>query len=798
VPWDIAGAFDNLTYQLWLSAASILWQPHVTMVAVAHTFSRLAATLTAGVLPLILSFVTAYIRQSNLYATAAALAVALAALGLAASYLDLRMIDLRQFITYAVLAGLVLSQGPALMTDVEGARREVAAAVYERAYATVKGDTLAGAFSAAPMPSEPWAQFDLVDYDPVGYSALDVALSALEASPAEAMLPGLPSGFAAAFFPHGSITDLDAARRADAIQTGWQGVMRLLLAYPLSIVAVIEGLMEVVFSAAGMILLAALPLALVFGFFLPTEAIVTRLLRQYTMFFVNYVVVSMLAAVGVSGLVAAATRRSLTMMAAGAVLSALFYFFGVRVAVRALQSSFTAFTGSVAQTLNVEGPGRAVRRGLSTAVGLAGAGLAIAGGAPLLAPAVLRAGRSFTEGDDGRESAGSLARTGLRLAGSSLMRRSSLARLDPGAEGMMHELVDADADTVRLAARRFSRVQGRTPADGGTGAGHVNEDRVLHRSGQETIAAAGERYGPEWLEEVSGAVEDVVGEMRDRGLESREIVERFGNRDAIALASHGGRKVLAALGDGTRGTLRDPLARQALRAVMDHRVTRRGGPRGTGLHEPEWSLDTTTEIETAVACYGADWDTQVSQAIDETLEGMRRRGVSSGDIPYRFVDRRGDVVLSSEGGRAVIGRLNRRVRESMEEPQGRSAVLGMVAERVMPRTEIGRQDITDAIADVVDAGAARGGADAVARRLNVVPEALGSAYGPITSLLRRAEEQGLSGEDIRRTRFGPAAHDHGTGNWVQALVKRMPDRIPVRRSHLDPRARREGGEGHEA
>jgi hypothetical protein len=732
-----------MTYQLWLSIATMLWQPHVTMIAISYAFSKLAEILTGGILPLILSFIITYLQETSIYSIAATLAVALAALGLAASFLDLRIVDLRQFIKYAFLASVVLSQGPALMADVEATRRDVASAVYERAYSEVGSGEFAHAFSAAPTPAEPWARFDLTDYDPAGYSAFDVALSALQSSPAEAMLPGLPSGFTAVFFPHASITDLDAGTRSDAIQTGWHGVVRLVLAYPLSIVSVVESLMEVIFSAAGMILLTALPFALVFGFFLPTEAILTRLLRQYLLFFLNYVVVSMLIAVGVSGLVAAASRHSLTMMAAGAFLSAVFYFFGMRVAGGALRSSFTAFTSSVAQALNVEAPEEAARRGLGTATGVLGAGVAVAAGAPFLAPAAMQAGQSLTAGGEGGERAKSIARVSLGYLGGTMMHGSGLAgpataistmQALGGGQGGMGSMLDdlsaADATMVGLssqtpwgaalaldrAARRRDRFQRkwsggeRSPsvelgvgpsgphgsysdADPGIAMerpGPARQGRVPLRrvpsSWQRYIDPAIARYGDNWAREINAAIGDVVDEFRQAGVSLSELVEHFTDDEGkLALSTAGGRRVFDRLSDETKATLRDPEGRMAIRALIGQEVVAQ--PVTTRLPPPQERAAWQQSLESAIDQYGDVWADKVAEAIRDAVREMQRDGASPEVVWERFTDADGSPVLWSEGGREVFDRLDAQTQGTLEDPKARKAVQAMVGQHMTSRLQ---------------------------------------------------------------------------------------------------------------
>ena len=742
MPWEIGPAIDNALYQVEWSLAFYAWQPHTTMMAISHVFANLSDSLTTNMLPMVVDFVIQYIKTSNIFGIGVALALVLAGLSMLGSFIDLSIVDLKQVFRYAILISLVLAYGASAMQSVEILRGNLASALYENAYSAIaSGSGFSGVF-AAPAETDPWARFELEDRAPPRgrTSAYDVALSALESSAMEAVLPSLPSGFESRYFPHPSIASLNESRRSNAIQAGWQGIVRLVLSYPLSVVSLVETGMEVLFAIAGMILLASMPFALVFGLFRPTDAIVGRLLQQYLTFFVNYVVVSMLISIGVSGLVSAAATRSMTMMAAGAVLSAIFYWFGVKSAWGAAKSSFTAVTGSVAQALDVEEPvgaaGGALRTAGGMVVGAGGAVAAAAAGMPQLAPAALKAGQSFSElGADERdaERRKGRIRAGLGVFGGMAMQGTPIqgpataltAMRSFGTEGGMDEMLTgleaADATMVGLSSRSpFGAVYAL--------------DRARRRR---------ERLENQYGDKKTGKQ---VGDDVGRG------------------------------GAGQRGAKTG--------SATASPATNTGAAVGLTFR-PKDDSPWKQEIEQAMLQFGDHWAQEVANAVRETADQLRDQGMTEKEVARHFVDDEREPSFNSAHGRTIFDNLGEETKRLLaNESEALRAARGIIGEEVMPTREITREELADAVAYAVNnAGNETGAAArAVAESLGVAIEELGAQYPAYNSLVKTVRKTGGTGEDVRRQLLDPSG-DFLTEN-TKKLTRFMPQEIIFKETKL--------------
>ncbi len=605
LPWDIGAAMDNLGYQTLKTVAELLWVFHAVLLTLSYFIHLAAEKLTQGLLPLILKIATDYLKESGIFKALAEIAFLLVILGLIASFIEVRLVDLRKFLLYAILASLVLSSGPAMMSRIEATRRDAARALNERVFSQVLGSGDLG-YGDLPAPA-PWASFTLNDYDEPGYTARDAALSALLVGGGhEEMFGPLPQQFRSQYFePISLITLTDPAARNVALDQANNGVTRLLLAYPLSLVSVLEGLVELLFSVAGAFLMIALPFSLLFAFFLPTEGITLGLLRQYLNLLLNYFVVNVLIAIGLAGLVAAAARGSLLLAVGGSAMAWLFFAFGLNVAKQSAQGSFTALTGSVAGLLGVRDPVadalQGARQAAGVAVGLAGAGVAAAAGMPQLAPTALSLG--IGGGTPGpADHLKTVARVGLGLMGGEMMQGTPIAGLATAAS-TVQSMSDGKGLLDNLAKLQGSdAVMVGMRAGAGDVAGiAIGLDRALDRrerladkaQKQEKETAKPPTYipdvaspwrepidrglrqqGEEWGARIAQAIVQTLESYRGQGLSETALVQKFTNSEgAPALDSAGSKAVFAQLDSQTRDTLlKTPEAKAAFVGLVGEAV----------------------------------------------------------------------------------------------------------------------------------------------------------------------------------------------------------------------------------
>ena len=583
---DFGKYIAEAQYQFIFSLAYIAWLPHQILLTAAYYTNLAARFLMTRVFPLVIQQVITYITEAGLPQTIMTVAILLAAVSIVTAFAPevFKFADLRKILLYGIAASIIFSSGPALMAQVDSVRTSLASVLYASVSASSGGAWGFGGSGSAP----PWATFGGVDDyfsgSLPGISVLDVGMSALGIGEGEESSPELPAGFRAQFFPDESILTKREGDRTTAIQVASQGVTRLMMLYPLSIVAVMEGALQLMFSVAAFIILASIPLALLFAFFLPTEAIFLSLARQYTNLIVSYVSVTLLIAVGVSGLLAAAGSGNAGAVAAASIFTGVFCWYGFSVAKGSVTSSFTALTGAIATTVGGREPigemTGAVQSAVGTTVGLAGAGLALAAGAPMLAPAALQAGQSLGEHRD-QEQAKGLVRTGLGFLGGKLMQGTSLAEPaqavsmlgsfggEDGIGGLAARLTASDAATAGLTS-------GSNPV-----AMMMSLDRTVTR--RERMKR---RYGSEdddpnspWRGEISQAQQQFGDEWTDqmrlhvRSQARPERAAEYVNSDGqLDMRSAGVRAVVESLPVELKQMLLEPVARQALEGMIGEAV----------------------------------------------------------------------------------------------------------------------------------------------------------------------------------------------------------------------------------
>lgn len=748
IPWDLGKTFDNLQYQFVYFLATQVYLPHSILLTVAYYLDRASQILTGGLLPLALTVIATMLAETNIFVTVGTIAVLLFGLSLILSFLNWRPVELSKILWYLLLAVLFLAQGPEFMTLIERTRRDIAGAVYERTYASVySGGEWGNLFGGVGAPAE-WATFQIQDYHAPGYNVQDVALSALIVGQGEESSGALSSGLAGRFFPYpNGIANLSEGQRSEALNRAKDGIARILLIYPLSVIAVIEAFMELTFSVAGFFLMLAIPLALVMSFFAPTEGIFLNLVQKYVTLLLNYVVISALISIGVAGMISAAVNGSLIFAIAGAVFACMFYAFGVSMGWQSARSSAFALSGTMATTLGVKDP---VMSGLDAAntavgagVGLVGAAAAVAAGMPMLAPAAFNIGgemkpfgaltsdeRASVDYHPGWETAKGLIRTGLGVAGGEMLRGSPMSGLATGFS-MMSGMSDSVGGMLR-----------ETPAS----------DAVM--VGLTTNAA-----NPAAL----AIALDRTSQRRER------LQRRYGDRD------HRDRDAAA------------PPARRATTSAPEPAVEL-----ATQIPQPNTSQSIgyvsdpvspwRAVVDEGIRNHGDAWANKVAQALRETVTSLRGQGVPSEQIPQQFVNETGQPDIRTRGGREVFDRLDLDAKQVLRDPTAQAALAGIVGETVMPRVQVSREDLIHAVAQAVEDGATQG-AEAVAQKLGSTGSALGSSYGAVNAIVARAQSMGVSAADtemLLRTGMVPAQHATTPGiEQLGAMSAMLPNSLTV-------------------
>jgi hypothetical protein len=670
-----------------------------------------------------------------------------------------------------VLSSLILSQGPDAMVRIEEMRRKQAQLLYERTYSEMSSSGVLSGVLSAGAGTASWASFSMRSFYSAGLSAEDAALSVVGVQHKGEELRGtLPSGLENRFFTPASIRQLNEGTRNAELQEATNGVMLLVMTYPVSIVAVWEGVMELLFGIAAFFLLISLPISLVFSFFLPTEGVFLGILKQYGYLLMYYMILNMLIAMGMSGLVLAAGQGSVPLAVGGSVFSMVFYAFGLNLAKQSAMNSFTALSGGVAQTMGFRDPTQqavgAVKTAGGLALGAAGAGLALAAGAPMLAPSLLGAGAGAGgAGSDGRSAVtGGDGSTGLQGQGwqsptlEAMDRQKSWVRAGLGwAGGRLMKGTPFQGPATSLATMKSrdidipEAVQAATGADaalvGLTAGGRsffddfIVMDRISRRARQR-MNAAGSRH--------ARSFRDVAQEQE----------QRLGSAD----------------GSHQQGPQQPQQpAPPAPPPEPDYSRMRYQ----TSSSSP-WKRD----IHEALNQYGEKWGHEMARAISRSLVRYLNEGLSDEEIRARFLED-GEPSLQTAGAHQVFRNLPEEQRETLRTEAAQAAMSGMIGEAVMPRTQVSRDDLARAIADAVRDGFVEGqGAEAVARQLGTSGDGLGHDYGVVNRVADDVARSGLSPQEIEITLATGEVFD---GREDLARNRHLlPDEITFRKSRLDP------------
>ncbi len=488
------------------------------------------------------------------------------------------------------------------------------------------------------------------------------------------------------------------------------------------------------------------------SFFAPTEGVFLGLVQKYATLVLNYVVVSALISIGVAALVAAVLNGSLVIAIAGALFAALFYSFGWSLAVSSAKSSMFALSGALATSLGVQDPIAggldAAQSTLGLGVGLAGAAVATAAGAPFLAPAMFNIGGQMKPFGDltaeqqaqvdykpGLETTKGVLRAGLGIAGGSMMRGtpvanpatalSMLSGMSDSMDGMVRETPAGDAVMVGLTTNAANPI-GLALA----------LDRTSRRRGN-----LNRRYG--------------------------------GHRDAAA-----GQSPHTPPG-AAPGEPPPPLIQEA-----------RGTPGAAVPYQPDPVSPWRTAIDEGLRNHGESWATHIAQALREMKEYLISTGQSPEDIAQHFANAHGEPDLRSAGGRALFDHLDAETRQTLRDPVAQAATAGLIGEAVMPRVEVQQREFLTALSRAV-AERDVSGAEAVARQLGSTPTALGSAYGPVNAIVAQARQLGLSAEETEMTLYGNIPPQHAAAPGITQLAaqgRMLPNALRVVQTAVTPAA----------
>jgi hypothetical protein len=404
---DPGGCVDAAMYSFWYGLAGLGWSIDRTLLLLAYqldafrwwlvevAFTSAYQVLVQIIDPLILPFATL------------AVIVGCLAFLLLPLFGRTNLVNIRHALVWTVLGPLLLSLSGPLIVQLEQLRSSVGSALFDGVSAIAPGAIFGAAASdmraPAPLyPANPCGNATLARHSVSGLHMDDLAGAMLWADAEDIHCPdrGGPSADIPDLFfeaaPAGpgyardeDISQMDAGNdRSQAVQNMQRGAIRTFLGILPCILAVLDALVQLVFSLCIIALWIGLPIGLVFVFFEQTSSGVTGLLRRLLGVLQVSWSSSVLLGIVAACLIAAAELRNAAAYTGFAIGGIVLTGYMLIIAVDTLKSCIRTLNDTVATAtgLSVTRPFALAGEAAATAVGV-GAAVATGGAATALTAA---------------------------------------------------------------------------------------------------------------------------------------------------------------------------------------------------------------------------------------------------------------------------------------------------------------------------------------------------------------------------------------------------------------------------
>lgn len=308
-----------------------------------------------------------------------------------------RWVDPGKLFTYGLIAFFFFSSPIVVIDMMEDLRQSLNAGIDQALIDGAAGDIFATNMDGTD-PGLPGAIGDVNSDGVIGSFDL-VAAFMLVANLDELDSSEFPVDFEATFFPFGDPTGINLADEADqqlAKALASQGIERLLFALVAIPTAIAEHFLRLALTGVAMFLYAGVPFALLFAFFIYTQAFLGAYLRQ----FINLLIETLMSVIIVSimiGLLAAAAQQGIGLYIGASIITLIVILWRIKSAMKLGTAAFNLFGGAMLSGgsggMELANMGKQAVMGT---VGLAGAALTggatlAAGGAALASVAALQA-----------------------------------------------------------------------------------------------------------------------------------------------------------------------------------------------------------------------------------------------------------------------------------------------------------------------------------------------------------------------------------------------------------------------
>ena len=372
-----------------------------------------------------------------------------------------KWVDPSKLLTYGLLALFFFSSPILIVNQMESLRTSLNAGINQDLLDGASGDIFSAGMNGTDV-GLPSAIPDTNSDGVVGSFDLVSAFMAV-GNLDELDSNEFPVDFEATYFPFGDPSTINLSDEADrelAKASANDGIERLLFALIAIPTAIAEHLLRLSLTGAAMLLYAGFPFAMLFAFFVYTQAFLGAYLRQ----FVNLLIETFLSVIIVAiliGLLIAAAQQGFGLYIGASIIVVIFIVWRIMSALRLASRALDLFGGSMitggAGGMELANMGRRAVAGTASvagAVATGGASLAV-GGAIMASAAAVRA--------DAR-SGGTYLRTDPSKADGRVRQLQTMAGYAFGRNETTRRIIDS-THNVRTLARNFrdGQAQDHTP-----------------------------------------------------------------------------------------------------------------------------------------------------------------------------------------------------------------------------------------------------------------------------------------------------------------------------------------------
>ena len=315
-----------------------------------------------------------------------------------------RWVDPSKLFTYGLIAFFFFSSPIVVIDMMEQLRQSLNAGIDQALIDGAAGDIFNAGMDGTD-PGLPGAIPDVNSDGVIGSFDL-VAAFMLVANLDELDNNEFPVDFQTTYFPFGDPTTINLADEADrqlAKSLASQGIERLLFALVAIPTAIAEHFLRLALTAVAMFLYAGVPFAMLFAFFIYTQAFLGAYLKQFINLLIETFMSVIIAAIMI-GLLAAAAQQGTGLYIGASIITLIVLLWRIKSALKLASAAFNLFGGGMmtggAGGMEVVTMGR---QAVTGALGLAGA--ALTGGATLAVGGTVLASAAALQADGRAEGA---------------------------------------------------------------------------------------------------------------------------------------------------------------------------------------------------------------------------------------------------------------------------------------------------------------------------------------------------------------------------------------------------------